>query len=88
MTEKKIDVSALCLFSKLNIGEGDRARIEEELCEFAEFAAVLDSFSIHDMSAEVIGEGELREDKPKNLPSETSGSYIAVPLTLKGAQDD
>ncbi len=88
MATKRIDVSALCLLSKLNIGDGDKARIEEELCEFADFAAVLDAFAAHDMSAEDGGAAELRADTLKNEASELSGSYVTVPLTVKEARDD
>ena len=88
MSAKKIDVSALCLLSKLNIGDGDRVRIEAELCEFADFAAVLDDFAVHDMGVYGVYADELRADEVKNQALELSGSYVTVPLTVKGAHGD
>lgn len=88
MNKKRIDVSALCLSSKLNIDEGDRARIEAELCEFADFAAVLDDFAAHDMGVCAVVEGELRADTPKNETPSLPGGYVTVPLTVKEARDE
>ena len=88
MSAKNIDVSALCLLSKLNIGESDRVRIEAELCEFADFAAVLDGFAAHDMGIDAMGANEMRADEVKDQASELSGSYVTVPLTVKGAHGD
>lgn len=88
MSAEKIDVSALCLLSKLNIDESERARIQAELCEFADFASVLDCFAAHNMGVDGAGANELRRDEAKNQPSELSGSYVAVPLTVKGAHGD
>ena len=85
VVEKELDVSALCRLSKLNID--DEARIEAELREFADFAAVLDTFAAHNMSIEAASESELRADTKKNQASELSGSYVTVPLTVRGAQD-
>lgn len=88
MSTKKIDVASLCLLSKLNIDECAKARIEAELCEFADFAAVLDNFAVHDMGVDGVSAVELRADEATNQPSELSGSYVTVPLTVKGAHDD
>ena len=88
MSAKKIDVSALCLISKLNIDESAKERIEAELCEFADFASVLDDFAAHDMSVDAVGANELRADEAKDHASELSGSYVTVPLTVKGAHGD
>ena len=88
MSKKGIDVSALCRLAKLNIDEADRARIEAELCEFAEFAAVLDGFAAHDMGVDAVGTTELRIDNPKNETSALPGGYVTVPLTVKEARDE
>ncbi len=86
MAAKELDVSALCRLSKLNIDDG--TRIEAELREFADFAAVLDAFAIHNMSIDGVDKSELRADNPQNQASELSGSYVTVPLTVKEAEDD
>ncbi len=88
MTAKNIDVASLCLLSKLNIGDSDKARIEAELCEFAEFASVLDCFAAHDIEIDGADKVSLRADDPKSQESELSGSYVTVPLTLKEAKND
>lgn len=88
MSKKGIDVSALCRLAKLNIDECDRTRIEAELCEFSDFAAVLDGFAAHDMGVGAVGTTELRADTPKNEDSALIGGYVTVPLTLKEARDE
>ncbi|MBE6706530.1 MAG: hypothetical protein E7577_02680 [Ruminococcaceae bacterium] len=88
MTAKNIDVSALCLLSKLNIGESDSKRIEAELCEFADFAAVLDVFAAQDIEIYGADTVNLRADNPKNQASEFSDNYVTVPLTVKEAKND
>ena len=88
MSKKGIDVSALCRLAKLNIDEADRARIEAELCEFSDFAAVLDGFAAHDMGIDAPSASDLRADNPKNGVSASSGGYVTVPLTLKEARDE